>query len=564
MLNTIKAVEIDLEQGSDEWIDHRHSHKNASELAAAMNIHPNIKRNQLIRVRATGKEIEYSDFVKNVLFPNGHKIEKMIRPLVEQRTGEDFIPKCFEYGEYACSLDGQTILGDVNLEIKQFNKDKYESVKNGVVPDYDLPQVMQGLWITGAQKTIYAVANPDGTDYVSVDVFPDVEFFADIPRIWEKFESDANSFTEFDQVEFIAGSEPDSLVPVVNFRGGGISVTSNIAHWMASKKSEYEKLPVEITADNIGEYSVIGDNMESARVLIDELYKRIVSDSAPITDMIADLKEASKFLGKAANHCKNTLADYRRNVRQIECDKASTSFIQYLGEANAKLGGAVSIDVACPDFMAACNRTRNYESLASAIGATLSEAMIKVDKVGEDYAEKLAWCKENAACHIALFPDLQQIISKPLEDFTLTITSRIEKAKADEAAKLEAQRQQIEAEAKAKAEAEAAAKIAAEEARIRAEERAKANEEANARHTKTVDASDPVAFDAANPGDTITFGGGADSPVSEVVQPIDSNVVVIQHQDDISAFMASRDFGKETGKIRAVLVEFIKFTAARG
>ena len=30
----------------------------------------------------------------------------------------------------------------------------------------------------------------------------------------------------------------------------------------------------------------------------------------------------------------------------------------------------------------------------------------------------------------------------------------------------------------------------------------------------------------------------------------------------ISAFLASRDFGKEAGKVRAILVEFVKFSAS--
>jgi hypothetical protein len=77
----------------------------------------------------------------------------------------------------------------------------------------------------------------------------------------------------------------------------------------------------------------------------------------------------------------------------------------------------------------------------------------------KDVRAKLAWCKENAAGHSALFPDLQQIITKPMEDFALTITSRIEKAKADEAAKLEAERARIRAEEEEKA----VAKVKAEQ-----------------------------------------------------------------------------------------------------
>ncbi|MDE3023879.1 MAG: hypothetical protein KGI54_18840, partial [Pseudomonadota bacterium] len=48
-------------------------------------------------------------------------------------------------------------------------------------------------------------------------------------------------------------------------------------------------------------------------------------------------------------------------------------------------------------------------------------------------------------------PDLQQIIYKPMDDFKLLITTRIEKHKADEAARLETQRVRIQQEEEEKA-----------------------------------------------------------------------------------------------------------------
>ena len=46
----------------------------------------------------------------------------------------------------------------------------------------------------------------------------------------------------------------------------------------------------------------------------------------------------------------------------------------------------------------------------------------------------------------------------------------------------------------------------------------------------------------------------AAKPSHEVAQ-----AAVIEHQDIIGKFMRSRDFGKTTNMIRAILVEFVKF-----
>ena len=49
------------------------------------------------------------------------------------------------------------------------------------------------------------------------------------------------------------------------------------------------------------------------------------------------------------------------------------------------------------------------------------------------------------------------------------------------------------------------------------------------------------------------------APVAASV--IDKQSVVIEHQDGISAFLASRDFAADSGRVRAILVEFVKFQA---
>jgi len=97
-----------------------------------------------------------------------------------------------------------------------------------------------------------------------------------------------------------------------------------------------------------------------------------------------------------------------------------------------------------------------------------------------------------------------------IETFKIIVTSRIEKQKADEAAKLEAQRESIRLEeerkatAKAQAEAEAIlaaerAKQAAEEAAAREAEKAAALAEANNAATKQIgDAIEAAALEKLN------------------------------------------------------------------
>jgi hypothetical protein len=133
-----------------------------------------------------------------------------------------------------------------------------------------------------------------------------------------------------------------------------------------------------------------------------------------------------------------------------------------------------------------------------------------------------------------LFSDLQQIITKQRDDFDLLVTSRIESHKVAEAAKVEAQRVAIqeEADAKVAAEIERLAKISEVERELNA----------------TI--NQPVVVDAQS------------GIVEPVINHIDTKATVIDNQDAISTFMATREFGNEKNKIRAILVEFVKYQAS--
>lgn len=434
---TRNVIELNHEQGSPEWVANRRTTFNASELAAAIGIHPNIIRNELIRLYARGTEIEYSDYVKNVIFQNGHRVEKIIRVLVEQHLEDDFIPKVFVLdGKYACSLDGQTIIGDTNLEIKQFARELYEAVANGILPDHHKPQVQQGLWITGASRTIFAVSAEDEQSFVSMEVFPDPEFIDTIPRIWSKFADDCANYTDIEQVSFLNEVEKDDRLPVVKLSSGGISVASNIKNWFSLKKQAFDKLPVDINAESIGEFQTTKDNFEEALPLIQHLRKGLEENAKPLVDVIAELVSIEKYLKKGVSHCTNTLTEFRRSIRQEACDKATEEFLAYVAEKNKDL--PVQIDVQSPDFMACCNRTKNHDSLSSAIGAELANARIEVDKIEEVLREKITWYSGIAEGYSHLFGDLQEIIYKDDEHFRLLVTTRIEQHKKAEADRLEA------------------------------------------------------------------------------------------------------------------------------
>ena len=97
------------------------------------------------------------------------------------------------------------------------------------------------------------------------------------------------------------------------------------------------------------------------------------------------------------------------------------------------------------------------------LDTALANGKIMADSIAADIRTKISWLDANAAEHRALLADLQQLIAKPLDDFKLTINTRIEAHQKAEAERLDAERTRIRAEEEAKARAEAEAKVRAEQ-----------------------------------------------------------------------------------------------------
>jgi hypothetical protein len=169
--------------------------------------------------------------------------------------------------------------------------------------------------------------------------------------------------------------------------------------------------------------------------------------------------------------------------------KAGNDFAAHVESLEAETK-PIRLVLARPDFAGAIKGMKKLSAMQDAVDTALRDGKFSADQSAKDVREKLAWCKESSAGYGFLFSDLSQLIANNgMEAFQAIVTGRIDKHKADEAAKLEAERAAMQADeerkatAKAQAEAEAIlaaerAKQAAEGAAVRAEEQAKARAEA--------------------------------------------------------------------------------------
>src|SRR5690606_30737180 len=128
-------------QGTDEWNSLRADHFTASEAPAMMGASSKVRRSELLHMKATGTEREYSDWVERNLFDKGDEYGSLARPLVEKLISDKLYPVTGtrEVGglNLLASLDGIAMLGDKVFEHKMWNESLAANVRAAdLEPEY--------------------------------------------------------------------------------------------------------------------------------------------------------------------------------------------------------------------------------------------------------------------------------------------------------------------------------------------------------------------------------------------------------------------------------------------
>jgi len=450
-------------QGSDEWLAHRANCYNASEAAAMLGLCKKTSRNELIKLYATGTTKEFSDFVKNVIFEKGHETEKKMRPIIEGIIGEELYPASasIESGlsrRYGVSFDGIDMLYTVIYEHKQWNEELAALVRAGIVPDTHMPQPQQQLMVSGALKVIFVVSDGTPEKMVSCDVYPDQAWFDRIKAGWAQFEKDVAAYVPQEVIPKAVAETMMDLPALFIQTEGEIAIRSNLDVFG-------EKLDMFVRGLNLK--PVTDQDFANADAAVKVLTKAEEALAAGEANALAQASEIDA-LRRTVAAFKKTARDTRLMLEKLVKEEKQNrkAMIITIGRAaftahQSDLDESVApirLNLKDPDFVAATHGLKTLTSIQNAVDTCLANAKIEADATARDIRAKLDWCKANANGYGMLFPDLQQIIFKPAEDFQLVINTRIREHKEAEEHRLEQERARIRAEEEARARAEAEAK----------------------------------------------------------------------------------------------------------
>jgi len=505
-----------LVQGSKEWIDLRAGYFTASEAPAMLGLSKYKTRTDLVREKATGIVPEVDDATQR-RFNDGHRFEALARPLAEAIIGEELSPITGVEGKYSASFDGITFDQSAIFEHKTLNKEISAALcAEGVTEDLDIQYLVQmehQLMVSGAEYCLFMGSSFDENDELIEELhcwyYPNQELRARIVAGWEQFEKDVAAYVPTKTVE-APKAEAIQALPSVFVQATGMVTASNLAEFKEAATSFIAAIKTELVCDqDFADAEATVKFCKEAETNLDATKASVLAQMSTVDEVVRTLDHIKKQLADKRLMLDKLVKSEKELRKAAIVTKASADFAAHIEllEAETK---PIRLGIIGRNFGEAIKGLKSLESMQEKVDTALRDEKFAADQTAKDVRAKLVWCKEHAAGQSALFPDLQALMAKPMEDFVLTITSRIEKQKADEAAKLEAQRESIRLEeerkatAKAQAEAEAIlaaerAKQAAEEAAAREAEKAAALAEANNAATKQIgDAIEAAALEKLN------------------------------------------------------------------
>lgn len=462
--------EVNLKQGTQEWHDHRDAHFNASDAPAMLNISPYKSRAQLVKERATGCS-EPIPAALQKRFDDGHRFERLARPIAEGELGDELYPVTVTEGKLSASLDGKTFDGAIIWEHKTLN-DTLRKLDDNGLPDYIHAQIQQQLICSGAKKCLFTASLFDDNDQIieKVDCWamPDPAMQKRIIDGWKQFEEDVANYEHVEAVH-VAVAEAQTALPSVTIQvNGSIALIDNLDVFGEALQRYVADINQKPETDQ--DFANLEASVKTLKKAEDALLSAesgALAQTESIDVMrrkVANFHETARTTRLVVERLVKSEKENRRNaILQGGKDKLA----EHIAKLNARVNNYMPAIAA--DFVGAMKGKKTMASLQDAVDTTLAHAKIEANEQADLIEANLNLLKDKAADHKFLFSDTRDLIMKAPDDLAAVISMRISEHEKAESERLAAEQARIRKEEEDRANAQ----IAADEARIRADEKAK-------------------------------------------------------------------------------------------
>lgn len=460
-------------QGSAEWLDARKTTRNASEAPAMKGQHPKIKYLDLVARRATGIEVEHTQWAQDFLLDKGHRAEAHARKKVEALLGKSLyaLTATDDAGYLLASSDGCTMppIGGIGFENKLWNKENSVLVLGGEVPEWNKWQLDQQIAVFGFEKIIFSVCDDAGENFACCEYRTTPERIASLMAGWKQFDEDVANFRPEPIVSkpVVVGRPIIDNLPVLHVEVVGRVTVSNAAEFRRASFDLLNDIKSRSTAleteQDFADATAAVKYMKSIEANVKHAEKTAIEQPDGFAEMLRTLGEIREFSASVRIPLEKKIAEDKETNKRNMVVSAKLELAEYVGrlrERNAHMQDVTA------DFPAAIKGLSSIDSMRSKIAAAMAGAKIVASELDARIKGNLESLFTDSHDWRFLFPDLNAVCAKAPEDFAALVALRVAKHKEVTAKAMEADRERIraeEAEKLAKAEADNKAKIEAEE-----------------------------------------------------------------------------------------------------
>lgn len=444
-------------QGSPEWHALRVKHFTASEAPAAMGVSKYMTRSDLLKRKATGVDEEIEP-AKQSLFDRGHEAERLVRPIAEQKIGEELFPATVTAEvdglPLLASLDGMNMLNDTTWETKLLNESLKQAIGAGTLDLHYRYQVEQQLLVSGAERCYFTTS--DGTEEGTFGMWyeSDPELRTKLIAGWKQF---AEDLANYQHVEPAPAPVPDAIedLPALTVQLVGQVTSSNLATFRSAVMARIQSINTTLVTDQ--DFA----NADKMVKFLDDGEKRldlVKSQALAQTESIDQLFRTIDSL-KAEMRSKRLTLDKlvkaEKESRKVEITAAAaTEYAAHCRALNARLApyympGPVIAHGSM--FGNAIKGLKSLDSMRDKVSVALANAKIEASQIADRIEANRKTVKD-----MSLLPDFPDICTKSLEDFSALLAMRISQRREADERRLESEREKIRAEESRKAQLEAA------------------------------------------------------------------------------------------------------------
>lgn len=453
-------IELNVTQGSPEWHAARAKCFNASEAPAMKGVSQYKTRSALLHEKSTGIVPEV-DAATQARFDNGHAVEAMARPLVEEIIGEELYPivATDDTGRFLASSDGATMLCNIGFEHKAWNTSIAKIVQSGEVPESHRWQLDHQFLVFEFEKILFVVSDGTRDKMFCCWYYPQPERIDALRAGWEQFEKDLANYQHTEAAPEVTGTAPDQL-PALRIEVTGMVTASNLEQFKTAAMAVFRGINTELKTDqDFADAEKAVKYCKEAEERLDAAKDHALSQTESI-DVLFKTIDAIKEEARAVRLKLDKLVKSEKESRKVEIVvEASQQLRAHHDALNKRIGGYM------PAFghnlAESIKGLKSLDSMREKVSSALANAKIEANAIADRIDANRKTVED-----MSLFPDFAQVCTKAPDDFAALLAMRTNARKEAEEKRLAAERERIRAEEQAKAQREAAEELARKNAEI--------------------------------------------------------------------------------------------------